>query len=77
MTRQFVCEQCKEEFDSQRTDEDCMKEFSEKFPECKGDPLAVVCDTCFAQINAWLNSLSMEEKFDMRQRMRTKYRSQN
>lgn len=73
--KKFTCEHCKQEFTSRVSDEDAMKEFNEKYPECRGDMISIVCSDCIEKIDAWLNSLSMEEKLAMRQRMRAKWQS--
>lgn len=63
----FTCDRCGETYESNRSDEDCWKEFNEISPEAIHDPIAILCDDCFEEFMAWFKTLSSEQKRKMRE----------
>jgi len=58
----YTCDHCKQEFMSDRPDEEAEKEHQEVFGEPVGEDTGVLCDDCWKEFIAWFNSLPDDKK---------------
>ena len=68
----FTCENCHETFDhrpdNEWSEQDAIEEFKKDFPDCQNDDIGIICDDCHVQIKKWVDSLTSEEKINMREK---------
>lgn len=66
----FTCSSCLNEYNlmdnEEWNDKKAMEEYKNNFPETQGDPVAVICDDCYIQVNNWLATKTEKEKKSMR-----------
>jgi DNA-directed RNA polymerase subunit RPC12/RpoP len=62
----YQCGNCKGIFERTRTDAECLEEFERLMPECVNDEKAIVCDNCWTKIMAWIDTLTPQEKDELR-----------
>lgn len=62
----FTCSQCGETFEIVRSDEEARAESKARFGlEVAAETHALVCDDCHAQLLAWLDTLSAEQRAEL------------
>lgn len=67
---EFTCFKCEQTF-PKRNDEEwnefkAAEELLELYPECKNDPVDVLCDDCNEEFKKWFSTLTEAEKMEMR-----------
>lgn len=60
--RTFTCGICGNTYGSETTEEEMLKEFTERFPESSPSDIVHVCEGCDIELMEWYNSLPEEEK---------------
>lgn len=58
----YTCQHCHQTYQKSWTDQDVIKEYQHRFPEHMHTGKCVVCDDCYKEIMAWVDSLSPMER---------------
>lgn len=68
---EYTCSVCNISYTKIRNEEwnetKAREEFISLYPECRDDPVSIVCDKCNEEFRIWFTRLSDEEKKQMRE----------